>query len=494
MFFKAMQKRISLFVLTLVLGLTYKLTLAPGLTWANNGADGGDLITAAATGGVAHPSGYPLYLLLAGLFQRLPIGSLALRTNLMSAVFTIIAATMIFWFLEQRLNSPYSALVGALAFGLSPLVWSQAVITEVYTLHALLTTGIICMLLASVQKPFFYMGQGLLFGLAIGNHLTTLLLLPLLLLIQHEGGKGNKISREVSGWTRLLTISLRLLGVLIGLLVYIVLPLRASAGPPVSWGNPVTLNNFLGLVSAQAYRRYALSLSALEIVQRFQGLGGLLFHQFTFIGLFFGIYGLFSKMGSAIRLSTIWVFMSFSFFAVLYAYADSFVYVIPAILAFSIWIGYGLQDIFTLYTWRGNRVRLAFFLALLAGIVVRSLWLLPEVDASKDQRAEIFGENVLVSAPKDAFVFTDSDEETFALWYFHYALRQRQDLIVVAEGLLQYDWYSQILKNTYSELVIPDSQVFLTPQAIADANPSHDACFANGTGVDVLVCEDIISK
>ncbi len=33
------------------LGIAYALSLAPGLSWANNGADGGDLITAAATGG-----------------------------------------------------------------------------------------------------------------------------------------------------------------------------------------------------------------------------------------------------------------------------------------------------------------------------------------------------------------------------------------------------------------------------------------------------------
>ncbi len=51
-------------VLFLSLLTVYGMTLAPGLTWANSGADGGDLITAAATGGVPHPTGYPVYLLL----------------------------------------------------------------------------------------------------------------------------------------------------------------------------------------------------------------------------------------------------------------------------------------------------------------------------------------------------------------------------------------------------------------------------------------------
>src|SRR5512139_3479464 len=42
----------------------YGATLPPGLTWANNGADGGDLLAAALTGGVPHPTGYPTYQIL----------------------------------------------------------------------------------------------------------------------------------------------------------------------------------------------------------------------------------------------------------------------------------------------------------------------------------------------------------------------------------------------------------------------------------------------
>src|SRR5512136_2543960 len=102
--------------------------MAPGLTWANGGSDGGDLITAAATGGVAHPTGYPVYLLLAKLFQLLPVSSLAFRTNLMSAVAAILAAVLIYA-LVTRITSPLTGhgnwlagLASAYAFGLSSLV------------------------------------------------------------------------------------------------------------------------------------------------------------------------------------------------------------------------------------------------------------------------------------------------------------------------------------------------------------------------------------
>src|SRR5262245_26488949 len=73
---------IALVLVTLV--LAYLSTLAPSITWANSGADSGDLVTAAATLGVAHPTGYPTYLLLAHLFQLLPLGDPAFRTNLLS--------------------------------------------------------------------------------------------------------------------------------------------------------------------------------------------------------------------------------------------------------------------------------------------------------------------------------------------------------------------------------------------------------------------------
>ncbi len=83
-------------ILAISLMVVYLITMAPGLTWANSGADGGDLITAAATGGVAHPTGYPLYLVVASIFQAIPIGSLAFRTNLMSAIAAASAAIVVY--------------------------------------------------------------------------------------------------------------------------------------------------------------------------------------------------------------------------------------------------------------------------------------------------------------------------------------------------------------------------------------------------------------
>ena len=80
---------------TVLLGV-YLARMAPGLSWAHGGVDGGDLIAAAATGGVAHPTGYPLFVGLGKLFSLLPIGSMAWRVNLASAIFAAIAVWLIY--------------------------------------------------------------------------------------------------------------------------------------------------------------------------------------------------------------------------------------------------------------------------------------------------------------------------------------------------------------------------------------------------------------
>jgi hypothetical protein len=123
-----LQKSLPPLILTISLSAVYLHSVAPGLSWANDGSDGGDLIAAAATGGVAHPTGYPLYLLLARVFQFLPFGSLAFRTNLLSAVPTVSSSALVYLLVRDSLSNqdetnPWAAALAAgYGFGLAPLV------------------------------------------------------------------------------------------------------------------------------------------------------------------------------------------------------------------------------------------------------------------------------------------------------------------------------------------------------------------------------------
>ena len=51
--------------------------------------------------GVAHPTGYPTYILLAWLTELIPIGSVAFRANVLSAVLVAIALATVTAFAER---------------------------------------------------------------------------------------------------------------------------------------------------------------------------------------------------------------------------------------------------------------------------------------------------------------------------------------------------------------------------------------------------------
>ena len=254
----------SLFVL-------YLQTMAPGLTWTNLGSDGGDLITAAAVGGVAHPTGYPVYLLLARLFQVLPIGSLAYRTNIMSAVFAVCAAVLVYGVVAKVLLDKgvkqywLASVITGYSFGLTPLVWSQAVITEVYTLHAFFIALILFLATFSNNSGIDRL-RGVALGLAIGNHITSILLLPLALWVESLEKNSPKLTSDMPQvwiksvrWTALWRQTVWMLA---GISVYIILPMRARLHPAINWENPVTLKSFWQLVSGQIYQVHYLHISS----------------------------------------------------------------------------------------------------------------------------------------------------------------------------------------------------------------------------------------
>jgi hypothetical protein len=462
------KKHIHSLILAETLALCYAVTLAPGLTWANGGADGGDLITAAATNGIAHPSGYPLYLLLARAFQAIPVGALAFRTNLLSAVCTIFAALALQAILRRQNIPAGAALAAALAFGLTPAVWSQAVISEVYGLQSLLLILFLYGLLDE-NFPGGDWARGLLFGLATSNHLTTLILLPLLLLR----------SSPQPGFVQPADLGKRSLACLLGLALYLTLPLRAAFQPPINWGNPVTLQDFWWLVSGRLYATYPFGISPADAVLRLRAFAGLLLEQFSLPGVLVGVYGLFSGLPRRTLLASLWMFVAFANFAIVYGSYDSQVYLIPAYIAFAIWLAYGLQDILRALSARSPQLtRLAAALVVI-GLAAHVPFTLPKVDASRDQRAEQLGTQFVTSAPRSALIFASGDEAVFALWYFHYALGQRPDVVVIADDLLVYPWYAKTLAHTYPSLRI--SPIGTARFEIIANNPDHPVCYVSST-------------
>ncbi len=507
-----------LFLLLILLTL-YGLTLAPGLTWANRGADGGDLITAAATGGVPHPTGYPTYLLLARLFQLLPFGSLAFCTNLLSAIFAALASMLVYKIVTRDTSNPLAGFLSALAFGLSPLLWSQAVITEVYALHAFF---IALILYFSTSEKQSNLALGLTFGLALGNHITTILLLPVVFASSiHPSLRALFAKRSPPprgdcfvGKTALLAMTgllLRLAWTGAGLLTYLTLPLRALTNPPVNWGNPISLRGFLWLVSARLYQDEVFALSLPALWTRVQSAAALLLDSFGIVGLSLSLLGLiFFFRKTPLYRHTLWIMAAFSVFALVYFTEDSYLHFTPPALSFSIWLGLGVDGLMKMVSHKAEEIEpqsprssqrnslilrglhvlrgkyFGFTLGLAALLYLSALAAshFSRMDASRDVRAEQFGELVMAQMPENTIVFAEGDEAIFALWYFHYALNQRGDLVIIATDLLYFDWYQQTLQSTYPTLVIKSP----FPESVIATNPNRPACFVEYDGGALIRC------
>jgi len=103
--------------------------------------DSGELVAAAHTLGIAHPTGYPLWLLLGRAFDCLPVGGTsAFRVGLASAVPGAAAGALVSLLALRLTAQPLPAGAAGLAFGLWYPCWSQSVRAEVYAVGALLFT------------------------------------------------------------------------------------------------------------------------------------------------------------------------------------------------------------------------------------------------------------------------------------------------------------------------------------------------------------------
>jgi len=325
--------------------------------------------------------------------------------------------------------------------------------------------------------------RGLWLGLALGNHLTSILLLPVALYIgsYRERDESRLTSTSRFGWAwswRLDGSSLRRqtawLGA--GLSLYLLLPLRALAHPSINWGNPITPGRLWWLVSGQLYQSYYLQTSVAEIWEHLQAWAALLLLQFGMPGLVLGLIGLFMfGTPSRLYLLTAWTAVASLTFGLFYGSADFYVYLIPMFIAFAIWIGLGVAGLCYPVTQRSAILGLGLGLICIGHFAGRSVTQVRLVDASKDLRAESFGREVLAAAPQDAIIFATGDPAVFALWYFHFALHERLDLLVLATDLLHFDWYQENLHVTYPTLVVPGP--FPWPETIVQANPLRAICY-----------------
>ena len=182
----------------------YFFTLAPTVTLE----DSGELAVASDYLGVPHPPGYPIWTLLTWLFQwifhwgsyhgqpnpawavglfsafsgALACGLIALVVSRSGAhmLRSIKTITNVLGTSTENLICWVGGVVGGVLLALSPVLWSQSVIVEVYSLNALFFALIMVLTYRWMSRPkddhILYIAA-FMFGLGLTNHQTLVFLI-----------------------------------------------------------------------------------------------------------------------------------------------------------------------------------------------------------------------------------------------------------------------------------------------------------------------------
>jgi hypothetical protein len=401
--------------------IIYVITLAPDLTWANYGSDGGELITASITSGIPHPPGYPTYVLLGKLAGWLPVGTVAWRFNLFSAVSAATAVAFLTATAQNVLKDVKSREAVAIACGLTiaftPIFWGQALITEVYALNI----AILAILLWSLLSGFSPLLSGVLLGLAITTHLSSLIMLPLALFLTPR-----------SRWYPLFG------GLMLGLLPYLTLPFLARSGSPVLWGDPSSLGGWLWLVSGRIYHANLRPPEISALFPRILLLGTSLLRQWLWAGWLIVVLGMTTRLLERRQiLALAATSLIYLIYGIFYQTEDVIVNLLPILLLLSPLMAAGFSRI-------GAWSLILPILLLLLNFQALNL--------RQDRSVRPLAETVLNSAPQKAILLTPGDQSIFTLWYFHHVEGIREDLLLVDANLFAFDWYRKHLNTFYPEL------------------------------------------
>lgn len=205
-------------VLFVVAAIVYIKTLTPSVC----AGDSGELTTAIYNMGACHPPGYPLYSILGKLFTFIPVGDIAYRINLFSAISGAGAVLFLYLLLVKllglnrdigKLNIKVHlpAIAGSILFAFSLTNWSQAVIGEVYALNILLSSAMLYIMLLWYEELIYFRKEktlhfaerrtvllAFIMGLSLTNHQLPMwyiaawglfLVLPVIMLIISERSK-----------------------------------------------------------------------------------------------------------------------------------------------------------------------------------------------------------------------------------------------------------------------------------------------------------------
>lgn len=422
----------------------YALTLCREIYFT----DCGELAAVAATLGIAHPPGYPLFTLLGHLFALMPISTVAFRVGFLSALSAAGAALLLYRTGLTLTRNVFkgrdsAALVlaplsGALLWAFADTVWGLAVIVEVYTLQALLLAAFLAVTAKALERPAvairYWPLATLLAALSLTNHLSGALLLP---------SYAAYLLFSLFGWWRTrprgaLPIGRSIAAGILPLLLYLYLPIRSRMHPAVCWDVIDSWHRFWVHVSARQYHgmlgRQGLRFAELKRFA-FEQLPG----EATWLLLILALFGLIALLARRWRFAvlSILLILAHLLYNMAYPIHDIRLYYIPVLLILGVWAAAGSTVIVAAVALLNRMVALviSLLLALSCTLPLRAHW--SANDQSEFTLLAYFARDTLKHLEPNAVIFSGRwDSFTSPAIYYQNVEHDREDVLILDQGRL----------------------------------------------------------
>lgn len=416
---------LSALVAGLILGALYGWTVGPTIGVLHGTVDSAELVSVAAVLGVAHPSGEALWLPLGRLaLGVVPVTEPALRTNLLSVVLMALAAALVCVAARRwRPETPWwGAASAGLFFGLAPVVWAQATVTEVYALQAVLA-ALALVLGAAAAEGRRWRAFAFVLGLLVTGHLTGLALAIPLVVAALAGSR--RLRAREAAWCA---------GLFLLPMAYSVAYLWLRADAVIAWGDTGSLQGLADHFLGATYRD-ALERSPRAVMSAIPETVRSALRQLpppAWLLLVPGAFALTRTRGALALVLGVWCVL-LTVFTSAYLVSGREDYLQGTTMALALVAGWGAVSA---WDWaaqrlgdRGARTALGFIVGGL--FALWAVWVGHDVSRRGDTTLVEEARAALAGVPEHGRVDTFDDRQTFPLWYVTTVLREREDVTVV---------------------------------------------------------------
>lgn len=475
----------------------YGLGASPGLAIL----DSGEFLGAAATLGISHPSGYPLYALWAHVFTLLPWGDLARNMNWASA---FAGAGGAFFFARAagefgRLagwGDGRRALVVALC-GFTVLVgrtlWTVSTLAEVYALNACLMGALLWMALrirrTGARRELYVFA--FVAGIALANHMTVGLFIAASVAVAWPGKERARLLLPALPFAFALA--------LVGASLNLYIPVRAARISLFNWNTPSTLPSLYAHLSGYQYRGNLLSTdfagvktAAWEYVQ------ALWYNVFPAGLLALAGIGLFFRRGfRSAGIGLVLYLAAYFTYCIVYDIPDITYYFIPLHIVVIFLAAAGGGAILAFAARRREMLRRALAAAIAITIAAATLWTAARNAPVGWRRGYIFseyyGDRLLEALPYRALFLPGGDTNTFLTWYNCYIRWKRPDIAILDQIRIPSRGYLTEAHARYPDLKLPTEEAVNAMAVAAIARGEFTIAQATFTNSDDFILPELLA-